>query len=203
MISAASSTDSVVCVTSAMRSGSASSSFCDEMHAALDLTHRAFDFRMALVADHHDVDAILAHLRHFDVHLRDERAGCVVNAQPAHVGLVAHGLRHAVRTEDHGIAGRHFLEFLDEDRALLLQILDHVLVVDDLVTNVDRRTVHRDCALDDLDRAIDARAETARLGQQDFGVGCDGLPGQRIGGAHDYRIPMIFTSNVSAWPASG
>ncbi len=175
----------------------------DQVHAALDLAHRALDLGVALVADHHDVDAVLAHLRDFDVDLGDQRAGRVVDAQPAHVGFVAHRLRHAVRAEDHGVAGRHFLEFLDEDRALLLQILDHVLVVHDLVTHVDRRAVHRDRALDDLDRAIDAGAEAARLGEQDFGVGRDGLPGQRIGDAHDYRIPMIFTSNVSACPASG
>ncbi len=63
MISAASSTDSVVCVTNAIRSGSASCSACvldvfDEMHALARLAHRAFHFRMALVADHHDVEAV-------------------------------------------------------------------------------------------------------------------------------------------------
>lgn len=108
-----------------------------------------------------------------------------------------------MRAEDHGIAGRHFLEFLEEDRALLFQILDDVLVVNDFVAHVDRRAVHGYCALDDLDRAIDACAEAARLREQDFRIGGDGLSGQDVGGAHDYRIPMIFTSNVSAWPASG
>ncbi|KOT20663.1 hypothetical protein DM47_3642 [Burkholderia mallei] len=63
--------------------------------------------------------------------------------------------------------------------------------------------MHRNRTLDNLDRAVDTRAEAARLGEQDLGVGRGNLAGQRIGGAHDYRIPMIFTSNVSAWPASG
>ncbi len=82
----------------------------DEMHALARLAHRAFDFRMALVADHHDVEAVLAHLRDFDVHLGHERAGGVVHAQAARLGFRAHRLRHAVRAEDDRVAGRHFFQ---------------------------------------------------------------------------------------------
>src|SRR5262249_19023090 len=61
--------------------------------------------------------------------------------------------------------GRDLGQLLDEHRALGLEVLDHVLVVHDLVAHVDRRPVFHQRALDDLDRAHHAGAETARLGQ--------------------------------------
>ena len=63
---------------------------------------------------------------------------------------------------------RHLGQVLDEDRALSLQVVDHVGVVDDLVADVDRRAELVQRALDDLDRAIDAGAKAARLGEDDF-----------------------------------
>jgi hypothetical protein len=52
--------------------------------------------------------------------------------------------------------------------APLAQVVDHVGVVDDFVAHVDRRAKLLQGALDDLDGAVDAGAETARLGQQEF-----------------------------------
>ena len=54
---------------------------------------------------------------------------------------------------------------VDEDGALAAQILDDVPVVDDLVAHVDRRAVAGEAQLDDLDGAVDARAETAGIGE--------------------------------------
>ena len=141
------------------------------MHALARLTHRAFDFRMSLVADHHDVEALLTHLRDFHVHLGHERAGCVEHAQAARLGFAAHRLRDAVRAENQRAAFGHVRQFFDEDRAFLAQIRDDIGVMDDLVTHVDGRAEQLDRALDDFDRAIDARAEPARLREQDFDVG--------------------------------
>ena len=123
---------------------------------------------MALVADHHDVEAVLAHLRDFHMHLGHQRARRVEHAQAARLGFRAHGLRHAVRAENHRTAVGHFVQVLDEDRAFLAQILDDVGVVHDLVAHVDRRAELLDGPLDDLDRAVDAGAEAARLREQDF-----------------------------------
>jgi len=68
-----------------------------------------------------------------------------------------------VGAEDERRARRNVGEVLDEDRAFALEIVDDVGVVDDLVADVDRRAELVERALDDLDRAIDARAEAARL----------------------------------------
>src|SRR5581483_1516541 len=44
----------------------------------------------------------------------------------------------------------------------------HVLVVDDFMAHVDRRAVHGKRTLDDFDGAVDAGAEAAGIGKQDF-----------------------------------
>ncbi len=87
---------------------------------------------------------------------------------------------------------------LNENRALLAQIFDDVGVMDDFVTHVNRRAVQLDRAFDDLDSPIDAGTEPARLRQQDLGFGKG-----RIRDGRSLQNPMIFTSNASAWPASG
>ncbi len=48
--------------------------------------------------------------------------------------------------------------------------LDHVRVVHDLVQHVDGRAVQLERAFDDLDRAVDTGAETARVGEAHFHV---------------------------------
>ena len=142
----------------------------DEMDRAgvarVPLTHRAFDFGMAGVADQHHVAPGLAVARDFHVHLRHQRTGRIEHAKPACVGLAAHGLRNAVCAEDHGGAVRHLVELVDEHRALRAQLVDDEAVVHDFVAHVDRRAERLERALDDLDRAVDAGAETARIGQQ-------------------------------------
>jgi hypothetical protein len=62
---------------------------------------------------------------------------------------------------------RHFVQILDEYRAFGFEVFHDELVVDDFVAHVDRRAVKLERALDDLDRAIDAGAETTGLGEND------------------------------------
>ena len=70
--------------------------------------------------------------------------------------------------EDYRRAVGHLVELVDEHRAELAQPLDHVHVVHDFVAHVDRRAEQRDGALDDVDRAIDAGAESTGVGEQDL-----------------------------------
>ena len=100
------------------------------------------------------------------MHLRDERAGGVEHLEAAPVRLGLHGLRDAVRAEDHGAARRYLVEVLDEHGALGAEAVDDELVVHDLVAHVDRRAVQLERALDDLDGALDAGAEPSRVREQ-------------------------------------
>ena len=89
--------------------------------------------------------------------------------RPRESALCRHGLGDAVGGEDHrGGAVRHLVELADEHRALPLQALDHVLVVDDLVADVDRRPVDGERPLDHVDGPHHAGAEAARGTEQDL-----------------------------------
>ena len=62
------------------------------------------------------------------------------------------------------------------------QLLDHVLVVDDLLADVDRGAVEVERPLDRLHGAVDAGAVAARGGEQDSFRGGGG------GGGHHARV---------------
>ena len=67
--------------------------------------------------------------------------------------------------DDQGPFG-HVLLAVDENRPSRFEIADDMDVVDDLVADVDRRTVGLEQALDDLDGTIDAGAERSRRREQ-------------------------------------
>ena len=71
----------------------------------------------------------------------------------------------------------HFVQFLDEARALVLQRVDDMLVVDDLVAHIDGLAILLERALDDVDGAHHAGAKAARLGQDDLHVTGPRAPG--------------------------
>src|SRR5207342_2828692 len=121
----------------------------------------------SLMADQHDVAAGTAVTGHFDMYLGHQRTRGVEYLQAALCRFVAHRLRDAVRAEDHGRAGRHFVQLFHEYRAALAQVFDHEPVVHDLVTDIDRRAERFDRPLDDLDGAVDAGAEATWIGEND------------------------------------
>ena len=102
------------------------------------------------------------------VDLGDQRTGGIEHRKPALGGLLLDAARHAMGAEDRdGVRPVFPTSALDEARAFRLQALDHVLVVDDLVADIDRRSVFLKRAIDDLDGPHHAGAEAARLGQHD------------------------------------
>ena len=60
---------------------------------------------------------------------------------------------------------RHVGQVVDERHAPAAKVLDHVLVVDDLVIDVDRRLERRQGQVERLDRHVHAGTKTARAGQ--------------------------------------
>ena len=92
-----------------------------------------------------------------------------------------HARRDAVGREHHRRALGHLGLVLHEHRAAVAQLLDHVLVVDDLLAHVDRRAVELERALDRLHGAVDARAVAARRGEQQL-LGTEAIA-DSVGGA--------------------
>jgi hypothetical protein len=130
------------------------------------LAHRALDLLVAGVADHHDRVALGRELLRLDVHLGDEWTGGVDRPQLALLRVRVNGRGDPVGREDDGLALRDLGLLVDEHGAPLAQLLDHVLVVDDLLAHVDGRAVDVERALDGLDGPVDAGAVAARGGQQ-------------------------------------
>ena len=152
----------------ATASRSTSSTDLDEVHAAVALAHRALDLRVARVADHHDLAALLAHLGDLDVHLGDQRAGRVEHLEPARVGFArAPPATRRARENTTVLPAGTSASSSTNTAPFALQVVDDELVVHDLVAHVDRRAELRERLLDDRDGAIDAGAEAARIGEQD------------------------------------
>jgi hypothetical protein len=126
------------------------------------------------VADQDHLVAARRVLLRLQVDLRHERARRVDHAQAPPPRGRDDLVGDAVRAEDRHRALGHRGEVVDEDHAARGQVVDDVAVVDDLVEHVHRRAVQLERALDDLDRAVDARAEPARVGEAHLHV--SGLP---------------------------
>ncbi len=123
---------------------------------------------MAGVADQDHVPPFAGISLDLDMDLGDQWAGRVEHGEPTRGGARAHRLGDAVCGENAGRAVGNLVDFFDEDRALGTQIIDDEAVVHHLVTDVDRRAQSLEGTLDDFDRTIDAGAEPARIGKQDF-----------------------------------
>jgi hypothetical protein len=138
------------------------------MHLALELTHGSFDLRMAGMPDQdHDATIVEISLA-FVMHLGDERTDCIEDRQPAALGIDFDRSRHAMSAEDRHRAGGHLGQALDETRALRLEALDDMAVMDNLVANIDRCAISLERTLDDFDRTHHTRAKPTRLRQNDF-----------------------------------
>ena len=125
---------------------------------------------MALVADQDHMPAEPPVTQRLLVDLGNQRAGRVEIEEIARRGVGRHGFRHAMRGKDHRLAAmlrRYLVQFLDEDRALGFEPLDHIAIVNDLVPDIDRRAIGLEGQDDDLDRAIDAGTEAARRAKTD------------------------------------
>jgi hypothetical protein len=138
-----------------------------QMHLAVDLPDRAGDFGMAGMADQHDLPPAGGVAAAFIVNLGDQRTGGIDDRQPARRCGFLHLARDAVGAENGARAGRHLVQLVDEDRATGAQILNHVAIVHDFVTDIDRGAVLLQRALDNFDGPLDARAKAAGLGQDD------------------------------------
>ena len=138
----------------------------DHVDGVRRLAERPLHLLVVGVADQHDAVAVAREAPRLDVHLVDEGAGGVDDAQLPRVGIGAHLRRDPVRGEYDEAAVGHLVELLHEDRATCLEVAHHVRVVHDLAAHVDRRPVPVERALDDLDRAVDAGTERAWSGEQ-------------------------------------
>jgi hypothetical protein len=77
----------------------------------------------------------------FGMHLGDERADRIDDAQAAAFAALADRRCDSVRGQDADLPGRDLLLVVDEDRPEQLEPADDMVVVDDLMPDVDRRAM--------------------------------------------------------------
>ena len=154
----------------------------------------ALDLVVVAMADEHQRVALLGELHRLDVDLGHQRTGGVDHLQAAALAALADRRRNAVGRVDHALAVGHVVDFVDKDRALFRQLVDHIAVMDDLAANVDGRAEGFESDLDDVDRAHHAGAEAPWLEQQDPLLTGGSPGGVTVGdGVEDSRshIPII------------
>ena len=100
------------------------------------------------------------------MHLADQGACGVEIGQAALLRLGRDRLGHAMGGKDDRHAIGHLVQFLDKDRALRLQAVHHIFVVDDFMADIDRRAIGFDRLFHDDDGAVDPGAKAARGGDQ-------------------------------------
>ena len=127
----------------------------------------SLDLLVALVTDQQDVVIVASETLGLLVHLGDQRTGGVDGLEAAGGSRPMHLWRHPVCGEDDDRTLRDLVGLADEHGATLGERVDDVPVVNDLFAHVDGCSVLVQGAFDGLDRTVDARAVTARLGQQD------------------------------------
>ena len=174
MMRLASSTDSVVCVRYAnLDLGGISRRVdffdgADQMERFRGFAHRADDFVVAGVADEDDLVALLGIANRFQMNFGHQRAGGVDRFQASLLGDAADFRGDAVRGEQQVGPFGDFVQIVDEDGPFVAEALDHVLVVDDFVIDVDRRAENAERLFERVDRHVDAGTETAGAGENDF-----------------------------------
>ena len=133
------------------------------MDAAADAAHRTDNFRMFGMPDQDDLSALIGISLPFDVHFRNERAGRVDDRKPTVLCPGLDRARDPVGAEDGHGSRRDLVDLVDKMGSLGAQPLDDVPVVNDFVTDVDRRAVLLQRALDDFDCSFDPCAKSSRL----------------------------------------
>ena len=161
------------------------------------LTCGALDLLVAFVADEQNVVIVAGESLRFLVHLRDQGARRVDRAQVPLGSRVVDGRRHTVRREHEQRSLGNLVGFVDEDHALIFERLDDVAIVDDLLTHVDGCAVLLEGLLDGLDRAVDAGAVAARLGEE-HALGAALAGGRRISRVRDTEIERNSRRHVTS-----
>src|SRR3546814_882907 len=151
---------------------------------------------MTTMTDHDDLAPRRAHARHFDMNLGHQGASGIEYLKSHGLGLGPHRLGHAMRGKHHNGARRRFVQFVDENGALLPQVLNHIAVMDNFVPHINWRAMQLERPLDNIDGAVDTGAKPPGLGQYDVDAGL------RIGFRH-YKTPNKETSMCRSAPARG
>ena len=128
-------------------------------------THRADGLVVTFFADQNHREVFRREAPRFVMDLFHQGAGRIDDFHLELLGVIETFRADAVRAEQEVSARGHVDEVFDEDGALGAQVVHHMRIMHDVVQHVDGRAVAVERLLDALDRALNTRAKTPRLGQ--------------------------------------
>jgi len=137
----------------------------DDLRNIGSFAERADDLVMVAVSDQDQRIALLRKLDCFNVNFCDEWTCGIDDLEITGLAIVANFGRDSVCAVDHALARGNLINGIDKDRALGLEIFNHVAIVDDLLTDVDRGAKSVQGDLNDVNGADDSGAKSARLEQ--------------------------------------
>jgi hypothetical protein len=176
----------------------------DQVQVRGCLAGRSDDLVVSGLADEHNVVIAGGEAPGLVMHLSDQRTGGVDGPQVPAGGFLADSGGDTVSREDGDRAFWHLADFVDEDRAPVLQRGHHVLVVDDLPAHVNRGAVPLQCRLHGGHSAVDARAPAMGGRQKDPAGRLPPAARIRRTGRADLAVTHVhFTPGADAEPLIG
>ncbi len=140
----------------------------DEHDCLGRLTHGSENFIVTLVTDEDDRVARFGVLDRFEVNLRHERARRIERVQISILGGLADLGGYTVRGEQQHAALGRLIDVVDKHRPLVLKRIDDVLVMNDLVVDIHRRSKLFERQLQRLDRHVDTCTKPTGGRQNNF-----------------------------------
>ena len=132
----------------------------DEHGCVGRLAEGALDLLVAVVADEDDSVPLAGEAAGFEVHFGDERTGAVDDVERAGGGAGVDRGRDAVGAEDEHRAVGYLGLAVDENGPVRLELAQHMLVVHDLFTYVNRRPEATERLPDRVNGALDPLRST-------------------------------------------
>ena len=108
-----------------------------KVHVEVAKLHKeGFDFGVAFVANHDELETLFVQLGHFHVHLGHQRTGRVKHVEAASRRFFFYRLGHTVGAEHQRGARGHIGQVFNEDGATVFEVSHHKGVVHDFVTHI-------------------------------------------------------------------
>ena len=121
------------------------------------------------MADQHHFAAASKMQLRFTMHFGHQRTGGIQRKQIACLRLFRHGFWHTMGRENHGRrAIRHLAQLVNKHRSFAPQALDHIFVMNNFMTHINRRAVKRQGLLNRINRPHNACAKAARRTQKNI-----------------------------------
>ena len=140
----------------------------NQINAIYQLAHRALNFRMAFMADHHEFITLFVQLGDFHMYLGHQRTSGIEHGKAALRSFCFHRFRYTMRAKNQGSTRRHIFEVFYEYGATAFEVIHHIGVMDDFMAHIDRRAKFQQRTVDDFNGTVNSCTKSSGFRQYDF-----------------------------------